>query len=65
MSDTYNSTKENYDYCYKFYAYNTKTFYYTQPRLVLSDGSKITDFNAYVNNNFNTLITKFSSLFTK
>ena len=62
--DTYNPTTGYYMYTtYKFYKYGTKTSYYAQPRLVLSDGSKITDFNTYVNDNFNTVITKFKNMF--
>ncbi|MDD3320587.1 MAG: hypothetical protein PHS59_03995 [Paludibacter sp.] len=49
-------------YTYTFYAYPTKTSYYAQPRLVLSDGSKITDFEKYMNDNFKTVITKFESM---
>lgn len=62
-SNTYNSITYNYDYTFKFYKYVTKTSYYLQPRLVLSDGSKITDFNTYVNDNFKTVITKFQNMF--
>lgn len=49
-------------YTYTFYAYPTKTVYNAQPRFVLSDGSKITDFNKYANDNFTTLIDKLNSL---
>ena len=63
-SDTYNYTTNNYDYTFKYYAYGTKTVYNAEPRLILSDGSKITDLNTYANDNFKTLITKFSSLFS-
>lgn len=64
-SYSYNSSTGNYDYTYKFYAYATKTVYNSQPRLVLSDGSKITDFNKYANDNFKTVITKFESMLPK
>lgn len=59
----YNSTTKKYEYTYKYYKYATKTFYNIQPRLVLSDGSKITDFENYANSNFKTVITKFESMF--
>lgn len=58
----YNSATGNYDYTYYYYAYATKTNYYAQPRLVLSDGSKITNFDQYANDNFKTLIDKFNSM---
>lgn len=59
----YNYNTGVYTYTYTYYAYPTKTVYNAQPRLVLSDGSKITDFNAYANDNFQTVITKFQSMF--
>ena len=59
----YNSTTKSYEYTFKYYKYATKTFYNIQPRLVLSDGSKITDFENYANSNFKTVITKFESMF--
>ena len=52
----------NYENRIMYYTYPTKTEYSTQPRLVLSDGSKITDFNTYVNDNFATVITKFTNI---
>ncbi|MEI6554900.1 MAG: hypothetical protein WCL70_04890 [Paludibacter sp.] len=48
---------------YKYYIYPSKTIYNLQPRLVLSDGSKITDFDTYATDNFSTVITKFQNMF--
>jgi len=64
----YDYTTESYNFntevsTYKYYTYQTKTVYDIQPRLVLSDGSKITDFENYANSNFKTVITKFESMF--
>jgi hypothetical protein len=64
----YDYTTESYNYntgvsTYNYYKYQTKTVYDVQPRLVLSDGSKITDFENYANSNFKTVITKFESMF--
>lgn len=58
----YSYNYNNYEYTFKYYAYKTKTVYNAQPRLVLSDGSKITDFNKYANDNFGTVIAKFESM---
>ncbi len=62
-SSSYNYTTNNWEYTFTFYAYPTKTVYNFQPRLVLSDGSKITDFDTYATDNFNTVITKFKNMF--
>lgn len=59
----YNPNTQNYDYKFNYYLYATKTVYNAQPRLVLSDGSKVTDFEAYANDNFKTVIDKFQAMF--
>lgn len=58
----YNTTTQNYDIVTRYFAYSTKTNYIGQPRLVLSDGSKITDFDKYASDNFSTVIDKFESM---
>jgi len=61
----YNSTTQNYDIVQKYYVYSTIVNYNIQPRLVLSDGSKITNFDQYANDNFQTVIDKFNSMLPK
>jgi hypothetical protein len=61
----YNPTTMMDDYVMKFYLFGTKTQYESAPRLVLKDGSKITDFAKYANDNFKTVIDKFTNMLPK
>ncbi|MEI7501837.1 MAG: hypothetical protein WCJ61_00990 [Paludibacter sp.] len=60
--DYYSYSYSTNGYTYKYYAYPTKIGYNTQPRLVMSDGSKVTDFDKFINDNFSTVIDKFNSM---
>ena len=61
----YNTTTKMDDYVAKFYLYGTKTQYESAPRLVLKDGTKVTDFAKYANDNFKTVIDKFQKMLPK
>jgi len=57
----YNSTMGK--YVYNYYAYGSKTVYNSQPRFVLSDGSKVA-IEDYVSTGFQDLINKINSYST-
>jgi len=59
---TAEKTEEYYDYNTYPYQFKTRTVYNAQPRLVLSDGSKVTDLKAYANENFKTVIDRFVAM---
>jgi len=58
----YNQSTQESEVTYNFYAYPTKTFYNPQPRLIMSDGSKVSDFEKFANDNFITVFEKFESM---
>ncbi len=61
----YNNSTQRYEYLMSYYAYETKIEYSSEPRLVLKDGSKVTDFAKYANDNFKTVIDKFQKMLPK
>lgn len=61
-NENYNYNTGMYQYTKLYYLYPTKITYNSQPRLVLSDDSKVTDFEKFGNDYFGAALAKFKTM---